>query len=98
MYGAYFIPVIELVVGLMLIVGLWLHVAWGLYFGLLLVFDAALLFAYFNDLDIVCGCFGEGASQGVSEFKLLQNLGLTIGSAWAFIYTSKEDVMYSIDQ
>ena len=34
---AFFIPTIEVIVGLMLVLGLWLKVAWLLYFGLMMI-------------------------------------------------------------
>ena len=77
---AFFIPMLELILGSMLILGIWLNISWPMYLGLLLVFDMAIINAYVNDLEIICGCFGEGVPKGVDAMKLLENFLLTIGA------------------
>ena len=51
-----------------------------LLFGLLCVFQLALLSAYARGLDINCGCLGTIGESGVS-MALLRNLGLMAGLA-----------------
>ena len=62
---AMFIPWLELVLGLALILGFWRRGAALLTAGLLLVFIIAIIAALARGLDISCGCFGTGHTVGL---------------------------------
>jgi len=71
---AVWLPYLELLVGLLLILGVWKDAAVLTNALLMLTFLFLIMQAYFRGLDIRCGCFttGEGSSIGVS--KILENL------------------------
>jgi putative oxidoreductase len=54
------LPWLELIVGLMLIAGIWLRVAATITSLLLVVFFALMIRAYVKGMEIACGCFGPG--------------------------------------
>jgi len=66
------LPWLEVVLGLLLVLGLWLRAAAGLATLLFLGFSIAVIAALARQLDISCGCFGTGgASQlGVKTLAL----------------------------
>lgn len=54
------LPWLEVVLGLLLVLGLWLRAAAGLATVLFLGFSVAVIAALARQLDISCGCFGTG--------------------------------------
>jgi uncharacterized membrane protein YphA (DoxX/SURF4 family) len=71
------LPWIELVVALALIAKLHERAAAVVATTAMLVFTAAVAWAWSRGLSIDCGCFGQGVSEPVGASKFLQNLGLT---------------------
>jgi uncharacterized membrane protein YphA (DoxX/SURF4 family) len=72
------LPWFEVVVGLLLIVGLWLRLSSAAVSLTLLVFMAAMLHAYAKGQQINCGCFGPG--EPISKLTLLRDGSLLAGS------------------
>jgi len=66
------LPWLEVVLGLLLVLGLWLRAAAGLASLLFLGFAVAVIAALARHLDISCGCFGTGsaAQLGVQTLAL----------------------------
>lgn len=59
------LPWLEVALGLLLILGLWLRAAAGLSMLLFLGFAVAVIAALARNLDISCGCFGTGGATQV---------------------------------
>ncbi len=79
------LPWLELVLGLMLFLGLGLRYVATAASVLLTAFFAVMLRAYFQGLDIDCGCFGLGEALSVKTlvrdgFLLALSLALTVGA------------------
>jgi uncharacterized membrane protein YphA (DoxX/SURF4 family) len=70
------LPWLELVLGLLLLLGVWLVAVSGAASLLLLGFMAAMLRAWWLDLGIDCGCFGIG--QAVSPGTLARDGAMTL--------------------
>jgi uncharacterized membrane protein YphA (DoxX/SURF4 family) len=85
------LPWFELLVGLLLIAGLWLRVSTVSTSALLLVFFSLMVRAYFKGMTIDCGCFGPG--ETISWKTLLRDGGMLAGSLFvtvmAFLNRSK---------
>jgi uncharacterized membrane protein YphA (DoxX/SURF4 family) len=72
------IPWFEVVIGLLLICGIFLRVSAVTVSLTLVVFFAAMLHAYLNHQQINCGCFGPG--EPISKLTLLRDGSLLTGS------------------
>jgi uncharacterized membrane protein YphA (DoxX/SURF4 family) len=72
------LPWLELVLGLLLLAGLYLRYAAPVCALLLLIFYAAMLRAYLSGLGIDCGCFGVG--EAVSPVTLARDGTLLAGA------------------
>jgi uncharacterized membrane protein YphA (DoxX/SURF4 family) len=70
------LPWLELVLGLLLLLGVWLVAVGGAVSLLLLGFMVAMLRAWWLDLGVDCGCFGIG--QAVSPGTLARDGALTL--------------------
>ena len=76
-WGALLIPVLEALLGLMLLTRFWLKEALILTLGLYLIFDVMILQAYFRGLDVACGCFNPTDQSPIDVYKLVENFLLT---------------------
>ncbi|CAN5488668.1 DoxX family membrane protein [soil metagenome] len=70
------IPWLELLCGLMLIVGYKVRTNATLCGAMTLMFTIAVAWAVMQGLKIDCGCFGAKGGEEVSWIKVLQNTGL----------------------
>ncbi len=89
---AVFIPVLECVVAILLLSGLWVKEALLLTVGLFLAFDAMILQAWIRGLDISCGCFSQNSESPIDFWKMLENLvytGLSMGALFLYIRLQK---------
>ena len=83
----YGLPILEIVVGVLLVVGL-LTRACGVIAALLMAaFVVGIASAWARGLRIDCGCFGGGGELAAGEdpgylWKILQDLGLFALAAW----------------
>ncbi|WP_344578375.1 MauE/DoxX family redox-associated membrane protein [Nonomuraea roseoviolacea] len=83
----YGLPIIEIVVGVLLVVGLMTRVA-GVIAGLLmLAFVFGIGWAWAHGLRIDCGCFGGGGELGVGQepsylLDILRDFGLVLLGVW----------------
>lgn len=71
--AAIVLPWLEIVVGLVLISGVWVVESLAIHWGLLVVFNVMIGVAMFRGLDIRCGC---GTDSPVGWLKLIENVGL----------------------
>jgi uncharacterized membrane protein YphA (DoxX/SURF4 family) len=85
-YVGYALPIVEIIVGLLLVVGLFGRVSAALGTLLMVVFIAGIAQAWARGLTIDCGCFGGGGEIGASEtnypLEILRDIGLALCGAW----------------
>ncbi|MDF1849980.1 MAG: DoxX family membrane protein [Verrucomicrobiales bacterium] len=74
---ALFVPWVEVVAGIGVMVDRFARGSSLLLFGSMLVFTAAIGISWMRGLDITCGCFG-GNEELNYPVKMLQNLGLIV--------------------
>ena len=80
-WAAVLIPVLEGILGVLLITGIWLNETFLMTLALYLVFDLMIIQAAVRGLDIDCGCFSPSGNSPVDAAKIIQNLVLTILAA-----------------
>ena len=78
------LPLLELLIGTLLVVGFWKRVAASAATILLATFLAIMVRAYFGELNIDCGCFGIGQALGPmtlvrDSLLVLLSLAVTLG-------------------
>lgn len=83
--SAIVLPWIEVILGLMLIVGYKIKTSALLTGGLLVVFVVAVASAFARGLNIDCGCYSQYVSQKVGWSKIIENSILTILAFFIFI-------------
>lgn len=80
------LPVSEIALGLLLLLGLFTRVSAVLGAGLMVVFVAGIASAWARGLSIDCGCFGTGGFVESDETaylpEILRDLGLTVTGGW----------------
>jgi uncharacterized membrane protein YphA (DoxX/SURF4 family) len=84
------LPVLEILVGLCLLLGLLTRVAAGMSMLLLVAFVVGVGSAWARGLSIECGCFGGGAgpaanAQAKYPWEIARDLGLLALSAWLVV-------------
>ena len=94
--AALFIPWLELILGVVLIFGVFLEGSISLTIGLYIFFIFILSQAVFRGIDVHCGCFKTEADAGVADLKmgLIKRIGedfLLLGMA--FIYKMKNKII-----
>lgn len=80
--SAVFVPWLELLAGLMLILGIWRRGALLILTGLLAFFAILITVTTLRGIDIACGCFGSDESSRVGWGLLGRDLALFIPAAW----------------
>jgi rhodanese-related sulfurtransferase len=100
---ALFLPWLELLIGLSLILGVWLHGAVLVCNALLVIFFTTLLFNIFRGLDIDCGCFtvSAGPSSGGHMFwYLLRDSFFLVAAGFLliFLFFSKTQIGVRFDK
>lgn len=86
-FVAVWIPYLEILVGLLLISGIWLNAA-VLWNGCLMtIFFVMVLQAYFRHLDIACGCFSVGEEGNIHWWKLIENFCLMVAGYFLIWFT-----------
>lgn len=78
-------PWIELVAGLALVVGPRRRAGALVALALMLVLTVAVGAAWARGLDFHCGCFGKAGASVIGAHKFLENVGLTLLAAAAFL-------------
>ncbi|MEV0390866.1 MauE/DoxX family redox-associated membrane protein [Nonomuraea sp. NPDC050643] len=89
----YALPILEIVVGVLLVVGLLTRVAAVLAALLMFAFVFGIAWAWANGLRIDCGCFGGGGQLGKGQeptylLDILRDFGLVLLGAWAARFPS----------
>ncbi|MEZ5097011.1 MAG: MauE/DoxX family redox-associated membrane protein [Nocardioides sp.] len=82
----YSLPVVELLVGLCLVLGLITRVTGVFAAGLMVVFIIGIASVWARGMEIDCGCFGTGGPKpGASEqypWEIARDVGLFLLAAW----------------
>ena len=80
------LPVVEIVLGLLLVLGLFTRTAGLLGMVLQLVFIAAIASVWARGIEIDCGCFGDGGPVAAGETTygrdIARDVGLALCGAW----------------
>lgn len=71
---ALLLPCVEVIVGGLLIVGMWMPGAIVIYNGLMISFMAALAYNTYRGLDIHCGCFSPSSGEPIGMGTILRDL------------------------
>lgn len=98
-FVGYALPVVEIAVGLLLVLGLFTRVSAVVGGLLMLAFMIGIVSAWVRGLSIDCGCFGGGGTIGANEtqygLELLRDAGLVACAAWL---VARPRTAYSFDQ
>ncbi|MGI5292344.1 DoxX family protein [Nonomuraea polychroma] len=83
----YVLPILEIVIGVLLVVGLLTRVAAVIAGLLMFAFVFGIAWAWANGLRIDCGCFGGGGQLGKGQeptylLDILRDFGLVLLGAW----------------
>lgn len=95
----YILPVVEIAVGLLLILGLlqrWAALVTGI---MLIGFIGGIVWVWSQGINIDCGCFGSGGEVAAEDTqypqKVLENVGMTLCCAWLVV---RPRSLFSLDQ
>jgi len=82
----YALPAVEVIVGALLVAGLFTRVTAGLGGFLMVVFIIGIASAWARGLTIDCGCFGDGGTISAAETQypqeIARDVGLLLCAAW----------------
>ncbi len=83
-----FMPFLEIILGVLLVVGLltrWTAIAGGV---LMAVFIAGIISVWVRGISIDCGCFGGGGSTGATQYPLdiARDVGLLACAVWLVVF------------
>ena len=85
-YVGYALPIIEIVIGLLLVLGLFTRISALLGALLMLAFVIGIASAWARGLSIDCGCFGGGGTIGAEQtaypLELSRDVALLLAGAW----------------
>ncbi len=87
-FFALIIPWLELVVGALLIAGIYVRESAMLGAVLMTVFIAAIALAVARGLDIECGCFGTRDGSRVGILRIIEDAFILLGFIWLTVYGS----------
>jgi len=97
-YVGFALPVVEILIGLLLVSGLFTRLSAALGGLLMLAFMVGIASAWVRGLNIDCGCFGGGGTIGASETQygvdLVRDAGLAACAAWL---VARPHTAYSLD-
>ena len=85
-YVGYALPIIEIVIGLLLVLGLFTRISALLGALLMLAFVIGIASAWARGLSIDCGCFGGGGTIGAEQtaypLELSRDVALLLAGVW----------------
>jgi uncharacterized membrane protein YphA (DoxX/SURF4 family) len=98
-YVGYALPVLEILVGLLLVIGLLTRLSAALGLLMMLAFIIGISWAWAHGYSIDCGCFGGGgtiaASQTQYPLEILRDLAIAACAAWLVV---RPRTPYSLDR
>lgn len=85
---AYTLPVVELLLGIALLLGIFLRPAAIVYMLLMAVFVAGIASVWSRGLKIDCGCFGGGGETENPAYlqEILRDTGLALLAVWVYVF------------
>ena len=88
--SALILPWLEIIVGIMLVVGIRVRLSASLAGGMVIIFTLAVAYAVVLGLKIDCGCFGSSGGDEVSWWKVAKNTAMLLMCAvlWKWPKTS----------
>jgi len=97
-YVGYALPVVEIVIGLLLVIGLLTRASAVVGGLLMLAFIIGIISAWTRGLTIDCGCFGGGGTIAASQTQygrdVLRDVGLSACAVWLVV---RPHSTYSLD-
>ena len=85
---ALLIPWLELIIGLLIVLGIFVRESALLGGILMIVFIAAISIAIVRGLDIECGCFGTKDGSRVGLMRIIEDLLILLGFIWLAAFGS----------
>ncbi len=85
-YIGYALPVLEIAIGILLVLGLFTRVAAIIATVLMVAFIIGIISAWSRGLSIDCGCFGGGGQIGENETKYPQEIARDVAYAAAGLW------------
>ena len=88
-FTAIALPWVELLAGIMLVLGVKSRAAALMVVGMMLMFIVALVIALYQGLDMSCGCFASQAANGedpISYKTVLRDLGWLALAVWVVLF------------
>ncbi|MBW8173157.1 DoxX family membrane protein [Ornithinimicrobium sp. Arc0846-15] len=80
------LPIVEISIGLLLLVGLLIRPSAAVGAGLMVIFIAGIASAWARGLTIDCGCFGDGGPVSENQTKYAQEIARDVGLTLAGLY------------
>lgn len=97
-YVGYALPVVEILVGLLLVTGLMTRASAVVGGLLMLAFIIGIISVWVRGLSIDCGCFGGGGTIAAAQTQylkdVLRDVGLVVCAAWLVV---RPRTAYSLD-
>ncbi len=87
-FFALIIPWLELIIGVLLIAGIYVRESALIGTVLMIVFIAAVAIAVARGLDIECGCFGTRDGSKVGILKIIEDVLILLGFVWLSVFGS----------
>ena len=98
-YVGYALPVVEILVGLLLVVGLFTPASAAVGGLLMLAFIFGISWAWAHGYSLDCGCFGGGGTIAAAQTQyprdILRDVGVAACAAWL---VARPRTAYSLDQ
>jgi uncharacterized membrane protein YphA (DoxX/SURF4 family) len=90
--SAIWLPCLELIVGVLLIGGIWVRISSFLLAGLLLLFIGGISYSLVRGISLHCGCFSTSSTSDVRSWGSLWQEGLLlVGCLWLWTTTLIRD-------
>ncbi|MBN2366395.1 MAG: DoxX family membrane protein [Calditrichaeota bacterium] len=86
-WGAILIPASELILGILLLTGIWIRESFTASLLIFIAFDIMIVQAAIRGLDISCGCFNPSENGPIDALKILENGLLTVMNVAAVVLT-----------
>jgi uncharacterized membrane protein YphA (DoxX/SURF4 family) len=97
-YVGYGLPMLEIIVGLLLVAGLFTRVAAAVAAGLMVAFLVGIISAWVRGLSIDCGCFGGGGTIGAAQtqypLEVARDVVLCAAGGWLVV---RPRTAYAVD-
>ena len=80
------IPWTEVLIGVLMILGLYTRIATGAFLTMMVIFIGAVVAVIVRDIDTSCGCFGKYLGSKIDETTVLRNVVLLALGILVYIY------------